>query len=164
MPTRCTVISTLHFTTLKRNAVNKQWTHLLFSFSIFFNLFLSTSSWAWRRVFSCLKRLFWDSEEDIWILLARSSSVAARSLSAAAARRVWDSPNSKKKTWNLTFLIKHLEYEPFPYISKLNLRFFFNVQLIFLKKYILFSFVKEIKYFPHTEDQSNAEWTDFRLF
>lgn len=91
----------------KQTLLTKNATHLLFSFSIFFNLFLSTSSWAWRRVFSCLKRLFWDSVEDIWILLERSSSVAARSLSAAAARSVWDSPNIRK-TYNLTFLIKHL--------------------------------------------------------
>lgn len=109
---------------LWRNALYQKWTHLLFSFSIFFNLFLSTSSWAWRRVFSCLKRLFWDSQEDIWILLARSSSVAARSLSAAAARRVWDSPNSKKQHGIEPFLNKHLEYEPFTYTSKLNLRIF----------------------------------------
>lgn len=75
----------------------KKRAHLLFSSSSFLSLFLSDSSWAWHLLFSCLKREFCDSREDIWILLARSSSVAARSLSTADASKVWDSPDAGEK-------------------------------------------------------------------
>lgn len=74
-----------------------KYTHLLFSSSSFLSLFFSDSSWAWSLLFSCRKRAFCDSTEDIWILLARSSSVAARSLSTAAANKVCDSPDYERK-------------------------------------------------------------------
>lgn len=76
-----------------KNITKKNHAHRLFSSSNFLSLFFSDSSWAWNLLFSCLKREFWDSTEDIWVLLARSSSVAARSLSTAAASKVWDSPD-----------------------------------------------------------------------
>lgn len=93
---RCS-LSVLHAMTLRPKCqepqrITHKYTHRLFSSSSFLNLFFSDSSWACSLLFSCRSNAFCDSTEDIWILLARSSSVAARSLSTAAANKVCDSP------------------------------------------------------------------------